>query len=52
MTIAALAERAMPALVAAARERGVDVRYGAPAPDGSTAARRGAAPQLTLLTRT
>jgi choline dehydrogenase-like flavoprotein len=32
MTIAALAERAMPGIVAAARERGVDVTYGAPTP--------------------
>jgi glycine/D-amino acid oxidase-like deaminating enzyme len=32
MTIAALAERAVPGIVAAARERGVDVRYGAPTP--------------------
>jgi choline dehydrogenase-like flavoprotein len=43
MTIAALAERAVPGIVAAARERGVDVRYGAPAPDGGTSARRGTA---------
>ncbi|NJP33639.1 FAD-dependent oxidoreductase [Micromonospora thermarum] len=39
MTIAALAERAVPAIVEAARQRGVAVRYGAPAPDGATAAR-------------
>jgi choline dehydrogenase-like flavoprotein len=32
LTIAALAERAIPGIVAAARERGVDVRYGAPLP--------------------
>ncbi|HEX5113740.1 MAG TPA: GMC family oxidoreductase [Pseudonocardiaceae bacterium] len=32
MTIAALAERAIPGIVAAARERGVDVSYGAPTP--------------------
>ena len=32
LTISALAERAVPGIVAAARERGVDVRYGAPAP--------------------
>ncbi|GAA1999840.1 GMC family oxidoreductase [Catenulispora subtropica] len=38
-TIAALAERAIPGIVRAARERGVDVRYGAPAPDGSVSAR-------------
>lgn len=40
MTIAALAERAVPGIVAAARQRGVEVRYGAPAPDGATSARR------------
>jgi choline dehydrogenase-like flavoprotein len=39
LTIAALAERAMPGIVRAAAERGVPVRYGAPAPDGATAAR-------------
>jgi choline dehydrogenase-like flavoprotein len=39
MTIAALAERAIPGIVRAAARRGVDVRYGAPAPDGSTAGR-------------
>ncbi|MBA0125329.1 GMC family oxidoreductase [Haloechinothrix sp. YIM 98757] len=32
MTIAALAERAMPGIVDAARERGIDVSYGAPVP--------------------
>lgn len=37
MTIAALAERAMPGIVAAARERGVDVTYGAPTPAGAAA---------------
>lgn len=37
LTIAALAERAMPGIVAAARERGVRVRYGAPAPGTATA---------------
>ncbi len=41
MTIAALAERAMPGIVRALQERGVDVTYGAPAPDGSTSGRRG-----------
>jgi choline dehydrogenase-like flavoprotein len=41
LTIAALAERAMPGIVAAARQRGVDVRYGAPSPDGATSGRRG-----------
>lgn len=43
LTISALAERAMPAIVRAAAARGVPVRYGAPAPDGSTAGRRAAA---------
>lgn len=41
MTIAALAERAVPWIVQAAAERGVPVRYGAPAPDGGTSGRRG-----------
>ena len=41
LTIAALAERASPALVAAAADAGVDVAYGAPAPGGETAGRRG-----------
>jgi choline dehydrogenase-like flavoprotein len=41
MTIAALAERAVPAIVRAAQERGVKVSYGAPAPDGSTSGRNG-----------
>ena len=40
MTIAALAERAAPAIVAAARERGIDVAYGAPTPDGGVSTRR------------
>ncbi|PWU48352.1 glucose-methanol-choline oxidoreductase [Micromonospora globispora] len=43
LTIAALAERAMPGIVRAARERGVAVRYGAPSPDGETAGRRAVA---------
>jgi choline dehydrogenase-like flavoprotein len=47
MTIAALAERAVPGIVRAARERGVAVRYGAPAPDGGTAGRRGVLPLVT-----
>jgi hypothetical protein len=42
-TIAALAERAMPAIVAALRDRGVDVTYGAPAPGAATTGRRVAA---------
>ncbi len=41
LTVSALAERAMPGIVAAANERGIRVKYGAPAPDGSTTARRG-----------
>jgi|GEM_PF-511065 choline dehydrogenase-like flavoprotein len=41
MTIAALAERAIPGIVAAARQRGLDVSYGAPSPDGETNGRRG-----------
>ncbi|WJK43244.1 GMC family oxidoreductase [Solwaraspora sp. WMMA2056] len=40
MTIAALAERAVPAIVEAARQRGLSVTYGAPAPGGETAGRR------------
>jgi choline dehydrogenase-like flavoprotein len=40
LTIAALAERAMPGIVSAARVRGVQVTYGAPAPDGATSAAR------------
>ena len=40
LTISALAERAMPGIVLAAQERGIPVTYGAPAPDGSTSARR------------
>jgi choline dehydrogenase-like flavoprotein len=43
LTIAALAERAIPGIVRAARARGVRVRYGAPAPDGATAGRRAVA---------
>jgi choline dehydrogenase-like flavoprotein len=43
LTIAALAERAIPGIVAAARRRGVQVTYGAPAPDGATTARRATA---------
>lgn len=38
-TIAALAERAMPGIVAAARARGIDVRYGAPSPGAASAGR-------------
>jgi choline dehydrogenase-like flavoprotein len=43
MTVAALAERAMPGIVKACQDRGIDVTYGAPAPDGATAARSGTA---------
>ena len=50
-TIAALAERAMPGIVQAARERGIDVRYGAPAPDGSTSARQAAQTAAARLAR-
>lgn len=49
MTIAALAERAVPAIVRAARERGLDVVYGAPAPDGETSGRHGVAAQVPRL---
>jgi choline dehydrogenase-like flavoprotein len=40
MTIAALAERAMPAIVRSARARGIDVSYGAPTPEGATSSRK------------
>lgn len=39
MTIAALAERAVPAIIAAAQQRGVRVRSGAPVPSGELASR-------------
>jgi choline dehydrogenase-like flavoprotein len=45
LTISALAERAMPGIVAAARQRGIDVVYGAPAPDGAVSARQAVAPR-------
>ncbi|MFE4398873.1 MULTISPECIES: FAD-dependent oxidoreductase [Streptomycetaceae] len=51
LTISALAERAVPGIVRAARERGVNVRYGAPSPDGGTSGRRGVRTQLPGLTR-
>lgn len=51
MTIAALAERAIPGIVQAAQQRGVDVTYGAPAPDGSIAGRHGALPLVPSLLR-
>jgi len=38
LTIAALAERAVPGLVRAARQRGVDVTYGAPSPSAAPTA--------------
>jgi choline dehydrogenase-like flavoprotein len=46
MTIAALAERAVPAIVKAAQNRGLAVSYGAPAPDGGTSGRRGVSVRL------
>lgn len=49
MTIAAVAERAIPAIVRAAQDRGVPATYGAPAPDGSTSGRRGVARQLRIV---
>ncbi|MEU7991028.1 FAD-dependent oxidoreductase [Streptosporangium canum] len=52
MTIAALAERAIPGIVQAAQQRGVNVTYGAPSPDGATSGRQGAARLVpTLLHR-
>jgi choline dehydrogenase-like flavoprotein len=51
MTIAALAERAIPAIVRAAQQRGVDVKYGAPSPGGETAGRRGVSKLLTELVK-
>ncbi|MEV5606266.1 GMC family oxidoreductase [Streptomyces sp. NPDC052299] len=49
MTIAALAERAIPGIVDAARRRGVSVRYGAPAPDGSRSSRNSVIAKLPSL---
>ncbi|WP_037908731.1 FAD-dependent oxidoreductase [Actinacidiphila yeochonensis] len=49
-TIAALAERAIPGIVKAARERGVDVRYGAPTPEGETSTRRATMARAAALT--
>ncbi|MBI1757929.1 MAG: GMC family oxidoreductase [Actinobacteria bacterium] len=49
LTIAALAERAMPGIVRAAQQRGVNVRYGAPAPDGATSGRSGVLPLVPTL---
>ncbi|WP_018657670.1 GMC family oxidoreductase N-terminal domain-containing protein [Actinomadura flavalba] len=51
MTIAALAERAMPGIVAAARERGVDVVYGAPGPGGETSGRDAVLPLVPAARR-
>ncbi|MFJ7905573.1 GMC family oxidoreductase N-terminal domain-containing protein [Kitasatospora sp. NPDC096204] len=51
LTISALAERAIPGIVAAAQQRGVNVKYGAPAPDGATSGRRGVQVQLPGLMR-
>ncbi len=51
MTIAALAERAIPGIVHAARQRGVAVTYGAPAPDGATSSRRAVLPLVRNLSR-
>ncbi|MFC4586701.1 FAD-dependent oxidoreductase [Sphaerisporangium corydalis] len=51
MTIAALAERAVPGIVEAARMRGVEVTYGAPAPDGAVSGRRGVLPLVPALLR-
>lgn len=48
-TIAALAERAMPGIIRAARRRGVKVKYGAPSPDGATAGRNGVAHTVEVL---
>src|SRR5436305_14830406 len=39
LTISALAERAIPGIVRAAQERGVDVRYGAPGPAAESTGR-------------
>jgi enediyne biosynthesis protein E9 len=51
MTVAALAERAMPGIMETARQRGIDVKYGAPAPDGSTNGRAGVAKLVPTLVR-
>ncbi|MDI5903919.1 GMC oxidoreductase, partial [Streptomyces sp. 12257] len=50
MTISALAERAVPGIVAAAQAKGINVSYGAPAPDGSRSGRKNVLPLLTGLT--
>jgi choline dehydrogenase-like flavoprotein len=51
LTISALAERAVPGIVRAAQQRGVDVTYGAPSPDGGTSGRRGVLPLVPKLMR-
>ncbi|MFE4639121.1 FAD-dependent oxidoreductase [Streptomyces sp. NPDC056773] len=51
MTIAAVAERAVPSIVAAAQRRGVAVTYGAPAPTGFKSGRKGVLPLLPQLAR-
>ncbi|MFE2340189.1 FAD-dependent oxidoreductase [Streptomyces sp. NPDC059431] len=51
MTIAAVAERAVPSIVAAAQRRGVAVTYGAPAPTGYKSGRKGVLPLLPQLAR-
>jgi choline dehydrogenase-like flavoprotein len=49
LTISALAERAIPGIVQAAQERGIPVKYGAPAPDGARSAARAVTPLLPSL---
>lgn len=49
MTISALAERAVPAIVNRAREHDVAVQYGAPSPDGATNGRRAVMPLVRSL---
>ncbi|MFM9372879.1 FAD-dependent oxidoreductase [Streptomyces sp. Da 82-17] len=49
MTIAAVAERAVPNIVRAAQQKGVPVTYGAPAPDGARSARKNVLPLLPQL---
>ncbi|MER7048059.1 MULTISPECIES: FAD-dependent oxidoreductase [Streptomyces] len=51
MTIAALAERAVPGIVQAAQRKGISVTYGAPAPDGSRSGRKRVLPLLPSLAR-
>jgi enediyne biosynthesis protein E9 len=50
-TVAALAERAMPAVVKALQDRQVSVNYGAPSPEGETAGRRGSAAFAATMAR-